>query len=226
MRAVLFLLTITSLFGFNVRAATIARWTFESPNIPPSTTGTTISGLAPNIGSGTASGFHADSTTLFSTAIGNGSANSLSANRWSSGDYWQFQVGTLNFIDVQVSFAQRSDNIGPTNFTFAYSLDGSTFTTIGPNFFQVRADNSGGAWNFSTGNPNTIMTFDLSATNVLENMPNVYFRLSALFTAPNSGTSRVDDFSITATAVPEPAGLALIGVTALLFCRRHPGGVV
>src|SRR4051812_2362025 len=163
MRVIRFLLVFPVLFISTAGAATVALWTFESPNVPSTITGTTISGLAPNSGSGTASGVHADTTTVFSSAIGNGSANSLSANRWAEGDYWEFHVGTVGFVDLQLSFAQRSDNTGPTNFTLAYSLDHTTFTTIGPSFFQVRADNSGGAWNSSTPNANTSQTFNLSA---------------------------------------------------------------
>jgi hypothetical protein len=103
----------------------------------------------------------------------------------------------------------------------AYSLDHTTFTTIGPSSFQVRADNSGGAWNSSTPNLNTIKTFDLSATNVLENAPDVYFRLTATFSGgPPTGTGRIDDFSITATAVPEPANAALAALATLVICQR------
>ncbi len=221
MRAILFLLAVPGLFVSTAGAATVARWTFESPNVPPTIAGTTISGLAPNIGSGTASGVHVDGATVFSSAIGNGSANALSANRWAVGDYWEFHVSTIGFVDLQLSFAQRSDDTGPTNFTLAYSLDHTTFTTIGPSFFQVRADNSGGAWNPSTPNGNTIRTFDLSATNVLENVPDVYFRLTSTFGNPPAGTSRIDNFLITATAVPEPAYVALAAVAALVVCRRR-----
>jgi hypothetical protein len=164
-------------------------------------------------------GFHANSLTLFGSAVGNGSAHALSAGVWTAGDYWEFHVSTLDFVDLQLSFAQRSDNNGPTNFTLAYSLNHTTFTTIGPSFFQVRADNSGGAWNTSTPNADTIRTFDLSATNVLENVPDVYFRLSAPFGNP-SGASRIDDFAVIATAVPEPA-VATLGITAIAIALSH-----
>jgi hypothetical protein len=221
MKAGFLLLTTTCvLFISTARAATVALWTFESPNIPPTVTGTSISGLAPNAGSGTASGVHASGSSVFSSAIGNGSAHALSANNWAPGDYWEFHVSTVGFTDLQLSFAQRSDNIGPTNFSLTYSLDHITFTTIGPSFFEVRADNSLGTWNSSTSNTNTIKTFDLSATNVLENAPDVYFRLTSTFGNPPSGTSRIDDFSIMATAIPEPNRLALVALLALLVSSR------
>jgi hypothetical protein len=161
---------------------------------------------------------------VFSSAVGNGSAHALSANNWAVGDYWEFHVSTVGFMDLQVSFAQRSDNIGPTNFALAYSIDHISFTTVAPGFFQVHADNSDGTWNSSTANTNTSKTFDLSATNVLENAPHVYFRLTSIIPNPLSGASRIDDFSITATAIPEPAHLAIAAVVSLLICgRRIPG---
>lgn len=156
MKKLILLLVASRLIPLIGHAATIASWTFESPNIPPTVVGATISGISPAIGSGSASGFHEDSTTTFSTAVGNGSANSLSADHWSPGDYWEFHVSTIGFVNLQLSFAQRADSTGPTNFTLAYSLDDTTFTTIGPSSFQVRADNSGGAWNSSTPNANRI----------------------------------------------------------------------
>jgi hypothetical protein len=116
-----------------------------------------------------------------------------------------------------LSFAQRADNTGPTNFTLAYSLDDTSFTTIGPSFFQVRADNSGGAWNSSTPNTNTIKTFDVSAINALQNVPDVYFRLSSFGGNPPAGAGRIDDFTITATSVPELACLGLILCGGLLL---------
>ena len=220
MKRLILLVVASSLTAHISHAATIASWTFESPNIPATVVGSTISGLAPAIGSGSASGFHADSTTTFSTAIGNGSANSLSANHWTAGDYWEFHVSTIGFIDLQLSFAQRADNTGPTNFTLAYSLDHTSFTTIGPSFFQVRADNSGGAWNSSTPNANTIKTFDVSAINALENVSDVHLRLTSFGGNPPAGTGRIDDFTITATSVPEPGCVGLMVFGAFLLSRK------
>jgi len=219
MKTILFVLSLLSLSAHSARAATIALWTFESPNVPGTVTGTSISGLVPNIGSGTASGVHASGATVFSSAVGNGSSSALSANSWAPGDYWEFHVSTVGFTSLQLSFAQRADSTGPTNFNLAYSLNHTSFTTV-LSFYQVRADNSGGGWNSSTPNLTTIRTVDLSAVTQVNNAPDVYFRLTSNIGGPSSGTGRIDDFSVTATAIPEPASLAIIGI-AVLALSRH-----
>jgi hypothetical protein len=62
------------------RANTVALWTFESPNIPPTLTGQTEGGLLPAIGTGDASASHASALTVYSSQVGNGSANAWNAD--------------------------------------------------------------------------------------------------------------------------------------------------
>jgi len=205
--------------AFQVNADTIALWTFESPNIPPTVVGSSITGLLPNIGSGTASGVHANAATTFSTAVGNGSANALSANNWSIGDYWQFRVSTVGFKDLQLSFAQRGDSTGPTNFNLAFSLDGTSFTTA-LTFYTVRADNSGGGWNAGSPNAATITSLNLTSYSQLNNASDVYFRLTSNIPGQPTATGRIDNFQVSATAIPEPAHLLLPGFALLAFLRR------
>jgi len=222
-KPILFVLLINCFLVSTARGATVALWTFESPNVPGTVTGTSIMGLVPNVGSGTASGVHASSAAVFSPATGNGSSSALSANRWTVGDYWEFHVSTLGFTNLQLSFAQRADSIGPTNFTLAYSLDHTSFTEV-LSFYQVRADNSGGGWNSSTPNTNTIRTLDLSTVNQLDNAPDAYFRLTSNIGNPSTGTGRIDDFSVTATVIPEPANLAIADTVVLILSRRRRHG--
>ena len=219
MKKLLSLLIGVSALALQVKADTIALWTFESPNIPPTVVGSSITGLLPSIGSGTASGVHASASTIFSTAVGNGSANALSANNWTAGDYWQFRVSTTGFKDIQLSFAQRGDSTGPTNFNLAFSLDGANFTTA-LSFYTVRADNSGGAWNAGSPNAATVRAVDLASFTQLNNASDVYFRLTSNVFGPPASTGRIDDFQVTATAIPEPAHLLLPGLAVLAFYRR------
>ncbi|MFO1513109.1 MAG: PEP-CTERM sorting domain-containing protein [Verrucomicrobiota bacterium] len=88
--------------------------------------------------------------------------------------------------------------------------------------------------NWSSGTPiaTTTYSFDLSSVSALNNAPAIYFRLvDASTTAANgttvaaSGTGRVDNFTVTATLVPEPGALALVsgfGWLMLFFKRRRP----
>lgn len=201
-------------------AATVAAWDFESPNVPPTVTGTTITGLLPDVGSGIASGVHADAATTFSSAVGNGSANALRADHWAIGDYWQFHVSTVGFAHVQLSFDMICSLGGSiSNFTLAYSLDGSSFTTYNSNVGVPW-----GTWNATTGNSACTITFNLTSRTELDGAPDVYFRLVDNLPAVSPlNTQSVDNFIVSATLIPEPSNVALAGLGAavLVILRRR-----
>jgi hypothetical protein len=213
-------------FGFGVivpgRAATIAFWGFEPPNVPPTVVGTTITGLMPDSGSGVASGFHASSLTTFSSGIGNGSDHSLTANYSQMDDYYQFQVSTLGFSGIQFSLDQTGSYGGVTNVTFAYSLNGISFTTVNGNVVVQ----PGVTWNSTTRNTACITSFDLSALTQLNNEPDVYLRVSANIPpfANANGTWSIDNVSVSGIQVPEPGSVVLFGGPVLvLLLRRRKG---
>src|SRR5438105_15687052 len=79
--------------------AQIAQWTFETS--APTTAGP----IAPEVGSGSASGSHAGAA-VYSSPAGNGSVHSYSANTWAVGDYWQFQTSTLGSSGISLSWDQ------------------------------------------------------------------------------------------------------------------------
>jgi hypothetical protein len=216
--------TIPIAFGIAFASASIcsadvvASWTFEPPNSPPTVTGTTISGIPPAIGSGSASGVHALSSTTFSSVAGNGSATALGADHWVLGDYWQFQFSTLGFAHLQLSFDARSSFSGPTNITVSYSLDGSSFTTLNPN-----VDVPAGTWNSSVRSLTFAHTFDFTALTALDNRPNVYFRLTANLPPFDTGNAAsMDNFLVTATAIPEPSSLVLVAGVLLAGVAYRP----
>ncbi len=170
-------------------ASIIAQWTFET-SVP-----TTAGPYAPELGSGSASGFHSGVTT-YSNPVGNGSTESFSANKWSVGDYWQFAVSTVGYTGITLSWDQMSSSTGPTSFQLAYSIDGSIFTEDGS---QYMVSTSG--W--------TSPNMDLSAINGLDNQATTYIRLINKSSAASAGTDRIDNFTISgtaaSTAVPEPS---------------------
>src|ERR1041384_5635300 len=155
------------------QAATIALWTFESPNTPSPTTNLTISGVLPATGSGTLSGVHAGLTVFYPQA-GNGSTYSLGADSWLPGDYWQVHVSTRGLDHIQLSWDQNTNPYGPTNFNLGFSTDGATFTTIAP-FIPVSTI----GWQLNTRDPNATVSFNLSSWTALNDAPDVYFRLSS-----------------------------------------------
>lgn len=212
------LVVLLSITPTLTNGVTIAQWTFES-SVP-----TTAGPIAPEIGSGEAIAFHADSQTTFSNPLGNGSSEAWSANRWSVDDYWQFSVSTFGFKDIHVSFDQYGSKTGPGDFGLQYSTDGINFST-----FARYVLPSAGSWDSGS--------FDLSSEINLNNGSTVYFRLDDNSTVPtdsadysavrSGGTDRIDNFTVCGTAessaVPDSlplhcAAAALFGV--LVFARR------
>ncbi len=203
-------------------ADTLAQWTFELNTPADATDTTTISGLLADLGTGTASGLHAATATDWTTPTGNGSANSLSANTWGIGDYFQFSVSSIGYQGLGISFDQVSSGTGPGQFYVAYSSDGTTFTQFGSSY-TVLANSSPNSWSSSTAITTTSFSFDLSSITTLNNAAAIYFRLVDASTVSANGgttaaggTSRVDNFTISATPVPEPSVAAILGGFGIL----------
>ena len=216
-------------------AQVIADWTFETsqpgvvtlPAAPGA--GVAFTSFSPEVGSGTASALHATAAT-YSSPAGNGSAHSFSANNWTVGDYFQFQVSTLGFTGISVSYDQISSGTGPAQFKLQYSTDGSTFSTFGSPY-TVIANTSPNNWSSGTPIFTSSYSFDLSSITAIDNAANVYFRLvndgttsANGGTVASGGTDRVDNFTVSVNPVPEPTTLALVafgGMSALLAFRKR-----
>ena len=207
-------------------ATVIANWTFESTQ--PISAGP----FAAEIGTGTALGHHATSST-YSSPAGNGSAHSFSSTAWSVGDYYQFNVSTLGLSGLSISWDQTSSNTGPKDFALQYSTDGTTFTNF--RAYSVLANGTPNpAWNGTTASAAYSFSSDLSALSGLDNQTNLFFRLVDQDTAAanggtvaSGGTDRVDNVKISAlSAVPLPAAVWLLGSGLLgLFGMRRRLGV-
>lgn len=194
-----------------LQAQTIAQWTFETS--VPATAGP----FAPEVGSGSASGSHAGAA-VYSSPSGNGSTHSFSANTWAVGDFYLFEVNTLGFNNVGLSFDQASSNTGPRDYSLDYSLNsGLTWTTV--TAYSVLAN----AAPNTTWTPGTYVpayTFSPALPGAVDNQASVWFRLIDIDTTSanggtvgTGGTDRVDNFTV---AVPEPTSLSLLGGFGLL----------
>jgi PEP-CTERM motif len=190
-----------------------------------------IGPFSPEVSSGSASISGLASGAVVSSPPGNGSAHSFSANNWLAGSEFGFQVSTLAFDNITVSYDQTSSNTGPGKYNFEYSVDGGAPVIVSPNYTVLANASPNTAW--SSGGvrqSNFTFTCDLSADLDLDNATTVDFLiLDAGTTSANggtvapAGTDRIDNFTVTATAVPEPTTLALSGFGGLfsMFVLRR-----
>jgi len=199
-------------------AAVIAEWTFEV-SVPAS-----AGPFAPETGAGEASGWHANSSVVYSNPVGNGSDESYSSNYWSAGDYYQFKVSTLGYTNIQISWDQAASSTGPQSFALQYSTDGFTFINLVPSYTVLVNTTTQGpparsAWS-STGTRQSVYTLGpIAGPASLDNKATVYFRMASLVTTATAGTNRVDNVLI--EGVPEPMTMALLGLGALAMLRRR-----
>jgi hypothetical protein len=213
------------------RAAIIADWTFETsqPDIPSpgaADTGLYAAESGINASSSFSSGHHADASTVWSSPSGDGSSHSFSSTRWASEDYYQFTTSTLGYNNIVITFEQTSSASSLNSFKFAYSTDGTTFTDFNSSYSVGTT-----SWSTSGSVLATKLNFDLSSISTINNNATTYFRIIDISTGNlTTTTSRVDDFVITASAVPEPAAYGAISGAGLLAlcgwrvwrpCRRR-----
>ena len=222
--------TISVLSGLSSSGATVALWTFEG------ITGVTAANsptVLPVIGTGSAKGVHASASTVWSNPAGNGSAGSLSATIWAVGDYWQIQTSTIGFKGITLSYDQTGSSTGPRDFSLSYSLNGTSFITVGSTYSILQnglAPNA--SWSTGTPTPAYGFSVDLTAIGSIEDAASVFFRITDMATVSlaggtvgSGGTSRIDNFLVSGTIapIPEPSTWALFGagVIGLVFVVRR-----
>lgn len=223
--------TAVAAMSLPAHAVTVAQWDFE--NAPPDLNNSTASpAVAASLGVGTATGFHSSAATDWSTPSGNGSANSLSANTWGVGDYYQFSFATLGYGGMLLSFDQTSSGTGPRDFTLAYSTDGSSFTNFA-NYTVLLNGSPNPSWSSSTYSSLFTFVFDLGGVAALNNQASVVLRLIDRSTVAanggvvaTGGTGRVDNFTVMLSPVPEAgtAAMLLAGLASLGFIARRRRG--
>lgn len=205
-------------------AATVTQWNFNSqPNDGNTGTGT----LSPSVGAGTVT-LVGGVTSAFNSGDANGGSSdpqvgddsglqttsyaAQGAGNKTTGT--QFNVSTVGYSSITVSYDLRHSNTSSRYEQFQYSLDGTNFVDFGSLF----DGNAGDTW-FNG------RTIDLSSIAGAANNANFAFRVVAAFanatssyapsnsanTYATTGTWRFDMVTVAGTtAVPVPAALPLL----------------
>lgn len=115
-----------------------------------------------------------------------------------------FNVSTLGFSNIIVSFATQGTSTGFTSNQFQYSVDGLNFVDFGPPYTPLTA--------FGT----VPLVFTLSSILALNNNPNAAFRIVFSGATSSTGTNRIDNVVVegtssgTSSEIPEPASAVLL----------------
>jgi len=136
---------------------------------------------------------------------GTGSAN--------NGRNITFNVSTLGFSSIIVSFATQGTSTGFNSNQFQYSLDGNTFVNFGAPFTPASAFGS------------LPLVFSLTEIVGLNDNTNAAFRIVFNGATSSTGTNRIDNFVVegTPSGVPEPATAVLLlsGLSGLYGVRKR-----
>ncbi|MFM9058581.1 MAG: PEP-CTERM sorting domain-containing protein [Planctomycetaceae bacterium] len=225
----------------SVHADVVTQWNFKGAStatVPGGTasptaavgagTASLIGGVTATFASGAASGGSSDPVT---TAPPNYAWNTTSYGVQGSGSGErgvQFNVSTVGFYDISVSWDTRHSNTSSRFVQFQYSLDGTTFSSsglLGDGIFS--ADLGGDAWY----NGRTVSLAGIASAS---NNASFAFRIVAIFapgtsgyvattgtsTWAGSGTLRHDMVTVSGV-VPAPGALAVLGLAGLAGTRRR-----
>ena len=126
-----------------------------------------------------------------------------------------FNVSTVGFSNIVVSFATQGTSTGFNSNQFQYSLDGINFIDFGPPYVPLSAFGS------------LPVVFTLSSIFGLNNNPTAAFRIVFDGATSSTGTNRIDNFVIegTSSTIPEPMSVMLLltGLGGLYKLRKSRG---
>jgi PEP-CTERM motif len=127
-----------------------------------------------------------------------------------------FNVSTVGFSNIVVSFATQGTSTGFNSNQFQYSLDGISFINFGAPYVPATAFGS------------VPIVFSLAAIAGLNDNPNAAFRIVFNGASSATGTNRIDNIVVEGTTietseVPEPASVLLLasGLGGLYKIRRR-----
>lgn len=193
-RGAVYGLALAALVGLGLpgaKADTITAWNMDITTVDPP---------APSTGTGTASrgaglkaaGFPGGNPgTAWSSndfTVGSNETTAVANN-----DYVEFDVSTVGYAGISLSFDAQRSSTGPPNTSVYYSTDGSTFTASG----VVKTVSTSGF----AGSPHVT---SLASVTALDNNANARFRIYGWGGTAIGGTCRIDNVIISGT----PAGVS------------------
>lgn len=166
-----------------------------------------------------------DSNTTFSTPTGNGSAYSLSADRWSTGDYAEIGVYGLPIgqHSFQLTWDQTRTSGGPSDFRVDLADSNGFVTTLPNSDYNVIQAGAllTGTTVWSNPGVQTEFTRTINFNANIVSAGNLYIRFVATGLNLGNGAARFDNISLTSSTVPAPGALALLGLAGLAGRRRR-----
>ncbi|HJS22770.1 MAG TPA: PEP-CTERM sorting domain-containing protein [Pyrinomonadaceae bacterium] len=123
-----------------------------------------------------------------------------------------FNVSTVGFSNIVVSFATQGTSTGFNSNQFQYSLDGINFIDFGPPYTPATV--------FGT----LPLVFTLTSIVGLNNNPNAAFRIVFNGATSSTGTNRIDNIVVEGTnaTIPEPTtALLLLSGLGGLYKMKH-----
>lgn len=237
--------TFAAALAFTAGAsAQIAQWNFNGTSattVPGGTasptpsvgagTASLIGGTTASFASGTANGGSTDPVTTTPNNYGWGTTTYALQNAENGLRGVQFNVSTVGFSNIVVSWDQRASNTSSRYFQFQYTLDVTSATPTWVAFGGQTINSVDGVFVRNAGdtwfNNNSVNLSSILGAN--EN-PNFAFRIVAIFD-PNTGTGYAaasTSYAPTGTArfdmvtvVPAPGAAAVMGLAGLCAMRRR-----
>lgn len=125
-----------------------------------------------------------------------------------------FNVSTLGFSNIVVSFATLGTSTGFNSNQFQYSLDGTTFVDFGPAYTPASTFGA------------VPLVFSLASIVGLNDNPNAAFRIVFNGASSSTGNNRIDNIVVEGsevTGVPEPMTVTLLltGLGGLYGLRKR-----
>jgi PEP-CTERM motif-containing protein len=203
-------------FAHKAKANEVAVWNFNDADlIVDHGNGTlTTNLLAANVGfaGGTTNNSRLGDVAGQALQLQGGTSNA------NNGRNLTFNISTLGFENIIVSFATQGTSTGFNSNQLQYSLDGVTFIDFGSPYTPTTAFGS------------TPVIFNLGAILGLNDNPNAAFRIVFNGATSSTGNNRIDNFVVEGSAltspIPEPTTVLLLGtgITGIVSLRNKRKG--